>query len=65
MLCGDCGQPRDVTFAPESFGRFKAEPLVCHACAARDRAARVFAGEKADSAGVKYSVIDREEVHHG
>ena len=34
--CGGCGHPRDESFDPNV--RWDAEPLVCHACAAKVKA---------------------------
>lgn len=39
-LCSGCSRPRSETFAEEADGRYVAEPLTCHACAARDAESR-------------------------
>jgi hypothetical protein len=67
LLCSGCGQPRDECFAPENSFRYTAEPLECHACAARER--KKWARNKNREAkdppefGMYYSVtLDPEEV---
>jgi hypothetical protein len=38
-LCSGCGNPRHESFAVENSDAYTAEPLRCHACAARERKA--------------------------
>ena len=49
LLCSGCGLPRDETMDPEAEGHFASRALRCHACAARDRAARKFGGDQGAS----------------
>lgn len=48
-----CGQPVDEAFAKENSFKYRAQVLVCHACAAEQRVYSKFTGQDgADSAGV-------------
>ena len=38
--CPGCGEPLDVSTDPESEGRYTAEAVRCHACAAQSKADR-------------------------
>lgn len=62
-LCpGGCGQPRDhgMTHGAEAY---EVESVQCGACAARDIRAAAFAkNEDADSNGVFFAVVPREEA---
>jgi len=59
-LCSGCGLPRHETMTPAAEFLFAAEPVRCHACAARERKAKVVHGdEHADTAGL-YFVVERE-----
>lgn len=55
QLTHSCGQPLDVSADPSSDGKYVAEPVVCHACAARDHASRAHAKD-GDMAGVIWEV---------
>jgi hypothetical protein len=55
-----CGHLRTETMTPDSFGRYDSEPLVCHACQARDQAAQQYRDGKGDPHGVYFTVTDRE-----
>ena len=58
LLCPGCGFPRDETMDPEAEGHFASRALRCHACAARERAATAFAGQK-NNASLYYTVEKR------
>lgn len=54
--CSGCGHPRSVSMDPAHEFHWRAERLVCHACAARDRAARRDDGKHRDDAGMNWIV---------
>jgi hypothetical protein len=58
LLCPGCGLPRDETMDPEAEGHFTSRALRCHACAARERAAKKFAMQK--DGGSLYYTIEKE-----
>lgn len=58
--CPGCGHSRSETFDPERVNAYKAEPLVCHACQARDQAVRKFRKDKGDEDGAYWVVRERE-----
>lgn len=60
LRCPGCDHYRDETFDRENFNRWDAEPVVCHACQARDQAARAWQQNKKDSDGLYWSMRDRE-----
>jgi hypothetical protein len=48
-----CGQPLPESTAKENQFKYEAEPVRCHACAARDRIAEQYRGQDgADTAGL-------------
>lgn len=52
-----CGQPVDESMAPGRDDAYDASVLVCHACAARDRAMNAFRSQGSpDMAGIKTSL---------
>jgi hypothetical protein len=55
LLCPGCGLPRDETMDPEAEGHFTSRALRCHACAARERAAKKFAMQN-DGGSLYYTV---------
>lgn len=61
-LCGGCGRRRTETFDPSNEERYDVEALRCHACAARDRAAKSFHhDEHADTSGIYFATTDSHE----
>lgn len=40
LTCPGCGEPRVRSFDPENEFAYRATPLACHACAAKERVAR-------------------------
>lgn len=50
-MCGGCGHPLEVSTAKENQLAYAAEIVRCHACAAKERAAKKFADDGGDSAG--------------
>lgn len=50
-----CGQPLDVSTSKDMDGKYRAEPVVCHACAAITRASRAHAKD-GDTAGITWEV---------
>jgi hypothetical protein len=64
LKCPGCGLSREDTMAVEADDAYAAEPIRCHACAARDRASKSFAqgGEgmaAGDTAGLYFTVNHR------
>jgi hypothetical protein len=57
--CAGCGLPREETFDPERANAYDAEAIACHACAARDRAARDFNQKNGDTSGVYWRITER------
>lgn len=53
LLCSGCGRPTDETMAVGRDDDYNAEILVCHACAAGDRAERIYRTADGDVAGIK------------
>ncbi len=58
--CDGCGHPRSESMAREAEDGYRAEPIRCHACAARDRKARGM-GEHFDDAGIRWSIVRRDD----
>lgn len=58
MRCS-CGFPVDETTLPGRDNHYDAEPIVCHACATRDRAQRAWSEQKGDTAGLRWRVFER------
>lgn len=56
LLCPGCGHPRDETMDKDAYDHYKAHVLRCHACAARDRAAKKHTDQPHDSAGLMFGV---------
>lgn len=56
--CSGCGLPRDETTAKPSQFRYDAEPIRCHACAARERAHDSFLAEGGQPEGLLWAVHD-------
>lgn len=59
LKCSGCGLPVDETTKPGRDMEYDAEPVACHACAAKDRAARAFHERKGDTAGLRWRIIER------
>lgn len=55
----DCGHSRLESMDPANEFAYRAEPIRCHACAARDRAARVDDGM--DPAGIRWVTTNRNK----
>lgn len=53
LKCSGCGGPTDETMAVGADDNYEAELLVCHKCAAGDRAERAYRDDKGDMAGIK------------
>lgn len=61
MKCGGCGRPTDESMAPGRDDAYDAEILVCHACAAADRAEQAFRQQDhPDLAGVKRRIYEAD-----
>lgn len=58
LLCPGCGLPRDETMDPEAEGHFASKALRCHACAARERAAKKFTGQP-DNGSIYFTIEKR------
>lgn len=59
LRCSGCGIHRDESMAPGGDQLYDAEPIVCHACAAKDRARADASNKKLDPAGVFWRVFRR------
>jgi len=58
--CDGCGQPRAESMDPGHEFDWVAEPIRCHACATRERAAKARADDRDwDGAGIRWSVRSR------
>ncbi len=53
LRCGGCGGPTDETMATGADDNYDAEIVVCHRCAAGDRAERAFGEGHGETAGAK------------
>lgn len=53
-----CGQQQSESTKPDAEGRFTVTPIRCHACAARDSAARKFLDGAPESAsdGLRFNI---------
>lgn len=61
-LCSGCGNPKAECFDPKNEDDYEAEPLRCHACATRDRKAKlVGSDEHADASGLYFAVTRDNE----
>ena len=59
--CDGCGVPREESMDPEHEFDWHAEPIRCHACATRERAAREWASDQHfDTAGIRWTVRRRD-----
>jgi hypothetical protein len=56
LMCSGCGLPREDTMTPDAERLFVSRALRCHACAARDRAARKFSDQKGDTSGLFFTL---------
>lgn len=65
--CSGCGQDRRASMNPDQEFSWRVEPLRCHACATRDRAAAAHAKQDGSStAGLLWAVTRKEqEVDRG
>lgn len=62
MMCGGCGRPTDETMDPERADAYDARVVVCHACAAADRAEKAFRSQdNPDLAGLKRQVWESSD----
>ena len=52
LICSGCGHPRDETMQKEADGKYTPHILICHACAANERALRKFMDERPKATGV-------------
>lgn len=52
-----CGHPLSVTMKPDNQFAYEAEPVRCHACAAQQRAAKQFADDGGDQAGLLLRMV--------
>lgn len=61
LICKGCSRPTDETMAPGRDEAYDAEVLVCHACAAGDRAERAFMSQDSpDTAGLKRRIYETD-----
>ena len=61
-LCAGCGLPRHETMHPDNERAYDAEPLKCHACAARERKGKAINGqENFDASGIYVAVRMEDE----
>lgn len=54
--CGGCGQPRSESMDPANEYAYRADPLRCFSCAARERESRS-RGENWDEAGISWVTV--------
>jgi hypothetical protein len=58
--CDGCGVPRAESMDPQREFEWVAEPIRCHACATRERAAKAKADDRHwDGSGIRWSVRSR------
>lgn len=57
--CSGCGHHRDESMAVGQDQAYDAEPIVCHACAARDRAVKAGHDKHLDTAGIYWRIKER------
>lgn len=57
-ICSGCGLPLEETTAVGREGAYSAEMVACHACAAAERAERVYREGNGDMAGVRRRVFE-------
>jgi hypothetical protein len=55
-----CGHDRADTTKPEAEDLYQAQPIRCHACATRDRAAQKFADDGGSPAGLLWAVVPKQ-----
>lgn len=60
LLCGGCGRPTDETMAVGRDDAYDAEVVVCHACAAGDKAERQYRDADGDVAGIKRRIWESD-----
>lgn len=60
-----CGHNRSETTTPGAEFAYEAAAIRCHACAARDRAARAFADGEGSMAGLMWSVNKKQDKPEG
>ena len=60
LTCSGCGLPRDETMRTEAQFLYSSEPIRCHACAARDRAAHDFTRGEHDDAGILFTIEEKD-----
>lgn len=58
-LCSGCGLPTDETMDPENEEAYVGKAVQCHACAARDSAAKVFISGSHDPNGLMFAIERR------
>lgn len=63
LRCSGCALPLDETTQPGRDQHYDAEAIVCHSCAARDRAQRAWSEKKGDTAGLMWRVVERHPVN--
>lgn len=60
LRCGGCGHHVDESMAMGADQFYDSEPIVCHACAARDMAIDRFRKDNGEMAGTKWRVFRRK-----
>jgi hypothetical protein len=58
-LCGGCGLPAEETFDIDNTFAYTAERWECHACIAKDKAAREFAKDDHLTSGHRFIPVRR------
>ncbi len=61
LMCGGCGSPTDETMQADADDRYDAEILICHRCAAADRAEKAFRDGNGSMAGAKRRTWETED----
>lgn len=59
--CEGCGHPKTQSMHPSSEGRYVAEVMRCHACAARTRKVNAYTSAGGDAAGLMVVVSRKED----
>jgi hypothetical protein len=61
LICSGCGFPLEETTAVGREDAYEAEMIACHACAAAERAERVYREGNGDMAGIRRRVYEAED----
>jgi hypothetical protein len=58
--CEGCGQPRSESMQSDNEFRYSAEPIRCHGCATKARAADAYDSAGGDRDGIAFAVLKKE-----